>query len=241
VTTADGSEPTGFLYPFIEGEERDAGGLLTDLAASARAKIAESHRLQASTVAARAGQIEVLATEMAHRFVRGGRLFTFGNGGSATDAEMAADLFRRPPPASGPWISRPGEISRAQNGLAATSLVADPAVLTALANDVGVELVFSRQLIAHARAGDMALGFSTSGGSANVLRAFAEGRARGLLTAGLAGYGGGAMATCGDLDHCMVVESDSVHRIQEAQAALVRALWEQVLAQLASGPDEGTG
>jgi D-sedoheptulose 7-phosphate isomerase len=183
---------------------------------------------------------------MARRFASGGRLFTFGNGGSATDAEMAAELFRRPSDASvyGMPLSgrRPGkEVSRPQNGLAAISLVADQAVLTALANDVGVELVFSRQLIAHGRRGDMAMGFSTSGGSANVLRAFAEGRARGLLTVGLAGYGGGAMAGSGDLDECLVVASDSVHRIQEAQAALVHALWEQVQARLAPGPDEGTG
>jgi len=224
--TAD--EPTGFLYPFIEAEEQDAGALLTDLAASARGKIAESGRLQAATLAACADQVDALATEMARRFANGGRLFTFGNGGSATDADMTAVLFRRPRAGAG----RP---------LPAVSLVADQAVLTALANDVGVELVFSRQLIAHGRAGDMAMGFSTSGGSTNVLRAFTEGRARGLLTAGLAGYGGGAMASCGDLDHCLVVGSDSVHRIQEAQAALVHALWEQVQARLASGPDEGTG
>ena len=237
--TAD--EPTGFLYPFIEADEQDAGALLADLAASARGKIAESHRLQAATISARAEQLDALATEMAHRFASGGRLFTFGNGGSATDAEMAAELFRRPPDASVYGISRSAEISRTQNGLAAISLVADQAVLTALANDVGVELVFSRQLIAHGRRGDMAMGFSTSGGSPNVLRAFAEGRARGLLTVGLAGYGGGAMAGSTDLDQCLVVESDSVHRIQEAQAALVHALWEQVQARLASGPDEGTG
>jgi D-sedoheptulose 7-phosphate isomerase len=206
-------EPTGFLYPFIEAEEHDAGALLTDLAASARAKIAESRRLQEATLAARSSELAGTAAAMATRFAAGGRLFTFGNGGSATDAETTVDLFRHP---------------HRGRALAAVSLVDDRAIVTALANDVGIELVFSRQLIAHGRAGDIAMGFSTSGGSANVLRAFAEATARGLLTVGLAGYGGGAMATSGHVDHCLVVDADSVHRVQEAQAALVHDLWRRV-------------
>ena len=75
---------------------------------------------------------------------------------------------------------------------------------------------------------DIALGFSTSGGSQNVLRAFAEARARGLLTVGMCGYDGGAMAASGDVEHCLVVRSDSVHRVQETQQALLHALWSAV-------------
>ncbi len=112
--------------------------------------------------------------------------------------------------------------------------MADAAVLTALTNDVGVEVVFARQLIAHARRGDIALGLSTSGGSANVLRAFAEGRRLGMLTVGLAGYGGGAMAGCPDLDHCLPVDGQSVHRTQEAQSAVAHALWSRVQERLGS-------
>ena len=92
--------------------------------------------------------------------------------------------------------------------------------LTALANDVGFDLVFSRQLIAHAKPGDIALGFSTSGDSVNVLRGLEEGSRRGLLTIGLCGYEGSAMALSEAVTHCLVVRSESVHRIQEAQAAL---------------------
>ena len=150
---------------------------------------------------------------MARRFRAGGRLFTFGNGGSATDAASFAALFTRPP--------------RGQ-GLPARSLVADEATLTALGNDVGFELVFSRQLIAHSRAGDMAMGFSTSGNSDNVIRAFSEARRRQLMTVGLAGHDGGQMATCGDLDYCLVVGSDSVHRIQETQDAVGLTIWQRV-------------
>ena len=160
------------------------------------------------------------AAAMADRFAAGGQLFTFGNGGSATDAAGAAHLFVRPP--SGP--PRP-----------ARCLAADEAVLTALGNDVGFDLVFSRQLIAYARPGDIALGLSTSGSSENLIVAFAEARRRGLLTIGLAGQDGGRMAVSGDVDHCIVVRSDSVHRIQETQAAVMLALWQGVGRALAGG------
>ena len=112
--------------------------------------------------------------------------------------------------------------------LPARSLVADHAVLTALANDVGYELVFSRQLISTAGPTDIALGLSTSGSSTNMLRAFDEGRRLGLLSVGLAGYEGGTMADAGTVEHCLVVRSDSVHRIQEVQSAVVFSLWERV-------------
>jgi D-sedoheptulose 7-phosphate isomerase len=216
-----GAEPTGFLYPFIEAEERDAGVLLTDLAGSARGKLEESAALRSATLARCAGQVESAGAAMAGCFARGGRLFTFGNGGSATDAQGAAALFRHPPG------GRP---------LPALSLVEDQAVLTALANDVGFELVFSRQLIAHAATGDIAVGFSTSGNSPNLLRAFEEAARRGLLTVGLCGYEGSGMAVSDAVQHCLVVRSESVHRIQETQDALLLALWESVQRHL-----EGTG
>jgi D-sedoheptulose 7-phosphate isomerase len=217
--TAAGTEPTSFLYPFIDAEERDVGKLLTDLGASARAKIEASARLRRETVARCAPMIDVVADAMARSFRSGGRLFTFGNGGSSTDAQLAATRFRHPP------HGRP---------LPAICLTDDRAVLTALANDVGFDLVFSRQLDAHARAGDVAFGFSTSGGSANVLRAFAAANARGILTVGLAGYDGGAMAASDDVEHCLVVRSESVHRIQEAQATVLTAVWSAVQTRLES-------
>ncbi len=211
------TEGTDFLYPFIEGGERDAGSLLADLAGSAAAKGAMSASLQTATLERSEPAIAVLSQAMAGRFRAGGRLFAFGNGGSATDAAGIVALFRTPP-----W-GRP---------LAARSLVADRAVLTALGNDVGFELVFSRQLIAYARDGDMALGLSTSGNSTNLLSAFAEARRRGLLTLGLAGYDGGQMAATPDVEHCLVVSSSSVHRIQETQTAMAFELWSRVQSLL---------
>ncbi len=214
-------EPTNFLYPFIDSEERDSTSLLVDLASSARGKMAQSRALQLATLDQWAPVIENLAAEMAGRFNRGARLYTFGNGGSATDAEMTAQMFRHP---------------MSGRALPAWPLVDDRAVLTALANDVGFELVFSRQLIAHARAGDIAMGLSTSGNSDNVMKAFGEAKHRGLMTIGLAGYDGGAMAGNPDVDYCLVVRSDSVHRIQEAQDALVFELWSVLQRHLADHP-----
>jgi D-sedoheptulose 7-phosphate isomerase len=214
------AEPTGFLYPFIESEERDSASLLAALAISAEDKINESRALREASLARCADVLTLAGAAMTSRFRSGGRLFAFGNGGSATDAEGTAHLFRHPP--SG-------------RALPALSLVDDRAVLTALANDVGYELVFSRQIIAHARPGDIAVGFSTSGDSVNMLRAFEEAARRGLLTVGLCGYERAAMARSDAVRHCLVVPSESVHRIQEAQDALLLALWSIVQGHLREG------
>jgi len=212
------SEPTGFLYPFIEAEERDGAALVADLALSAQSKMAESRDLRAATLERCRADIDAAAAAMAACFLQGGRLFAFGNGGSATDAEGTVDLFRHPPHG---------------HPLPALSLVDDQAVLTALSNDVGFELVFSRQIIAHGKAGDIAVGFSTSGDSVNMLRAFDESARRDLLTIGLCGYDGAAMAVSDAVHHCLVVRSESVHRIQEAQDALMLELWSTVQRYLA--------
>lgn len=204
---------TGFLYPFLDAGERDRDSLLSDLAASARAKARESADLRASTVAACADAVARAASEMARRFAAGGRLFCFGNGGSSTDATTLAALFARPPQ---------------HTPLPAWSLTADQAILTALGNDVGFELVFARQLIARADGRDIAVALSTSGSSKDLMAAFREARARGMHTVGFAGYDGGLFAASGDVDVCFTVASQSVHRIQEAQALLGYQLWAAV-------------
>jgi len=206
-------EPTNFLYPFIDAAEDDSQSLLADLATSAQAKAAESLALRRSTLNANADLVAAAATEMARRFAAGGRLFTFGNGGSCTDSSTLARLFARPP------------LGRPEKSLPAWSLTADQAIMTALGNDVGFELVFARQLIARAQAGDIAIAMSTSGNSPNLLTALAEARRRGLYTIGFAGYDGGAFVDNPDVDACFVVRSQSVHRIQESQALLGYRLW----------------
>lgn len=208
--TTHASESTSFLYPFIESEETDATSLLDDLAASARSKAAESARLQSQSLDEYTTSLTEAGVQMAERFGRGGRLYTFGNGGSSTDAATLATLFSRP--ARG----RP---------VAAWSLAADEAVVTALANDVGFELIFKRQIIAHARDRDIAIALSTSGNSDDLMTAITEAKQRGLLTIGFAGHDGGRMAVADDLDYCFTVHSQSIHRIQESHAMLGYQLW----------------
>jgi D-sedoheptulose 7-phosphate isomerase len=211
-------EPTNFLYPFIDSQEDDPTSLLGDLATSARAKAAESFELRRTTLESNAELVVAAAAEMARRFAAGGRLFAFGNGGSSTDSTTLAMLFARPP------IGSP---------LPAWSLTTDQAILTALGNDVGFELVFSRQLIARAKDGDIAVAMSTSGNSPDLVTALREAKHRGMYTVGFAGYQGGAFAASPDVDACFVVRSQSVHRIQEAQGLLGYRLWSTVHEQLA--------
>lgn len=207
------------LYPFLYQGEADLGGVLAEVAASTRAKVAEIEALRAQVAERHGPGMVACALAMAERFAAGGRLFAFGNGGSSTDAQDVATTFLRPP------RGRP---------LPALCLTSDVAVVTALSNDVGFEVVFARQLAAFGRSGDIAFGLSTSGGSANVVRGFQEAARRGMLTVGLAGYHGGKLAELQTIDHLFVVPSASVHRIQEAQTTVYHVLWE--LTQDAIGP-----
>jgi D-sedoheptulose 7-phosphate isomerase len=205
------------LYPFLHDGTADLDALLADVTRSTREKITEIAELRTKVATTLAAPLAACGTAMAERFADGGRLWTFGNGGSSTDAAGLAMLF-----------VEPGARHRA---LPAVALTADVATLTALANDVGFEVVFARPLAAAGRPVDIALGLSTSGGSANVLAGFAAARARGMLTVGLAGYEGGRMADAaarGDIDHLFVMPSASVHRIQEAQTTTYHVLWELV-------------
>lgn len=219
------SDTTGFLYPFIEAQESDAPSLLADLARSARAKATQSRELQQQCLTAMAAELAVAGVAMGERFAAGGRLFTFGNGGSSTDAATLAAMFRNP--AQG-------------RAVPAWSLTDDQAVVTALGNDVGFELIFSRQLIAHGTDRDVAIALSTSGNSDDLLRGLAQARRGGLLTIAFAGYDGGAMAAADDVDHCFTVPSQSIHRIQESQAVLGHALWQHAQTALAQHRRSGS-
>jgi D-sedoheptulose 7-phosphate isomerase len=210
------------LYPFLYAddspEQRERA--FAEVVASTRAKVAEIGEVREALLAAQDGAIAACASAMAARFAAGRRLFSFGNGGSSTDAQAVADRFLHPP----------GGARR----LPARALTNDVATLTALANDVSFDVVFARPLAAAGTAGDIAFGLSTSGGSRNVLAAFTVAHRLGMLTVGLAGYSGGAMADaagCGEIDYLFVMPSDSVHRIQEAQTTTYQVLWE--LVQLA--------
>lgn len=200
------------LYPFLYAVESDLDTVMAEVSQSTAAKAREIVALRESLAARHGQRLVECARHLAASFAAGATLYTFGNGGSSTDAQDVAQLFLHPPPPATP--------------LPAISLTHDVAVLTALSNDVGFDVVFARQLAAFAQAGDIAFGLSTSGGSSNALRAFDEAARRGLVTVGLAGYDGGKMAEPGVVDYLFVVPSPSVHRVQEAQTTLYHVLWE---------------
>ena len=210
------------LYPFLYSGRTDLSAVLEQVRASTVAKAQEIIELR-RTVAARDGaRIAECARQAAARFAAGGRLFAFGNGGSATDAAQLATLFLNP-----------GEAARP---LPAFGLANDTSVITALGNDVGVEVIFARQLAAFGGRGDIAVGLSTSGNSANLVRAFDEASRRGMLTIGLAGDDGGKMAELDSIDYLFVVPSSSVHRIQEAQTTIYQVLWELTVEEMSHVP-----
>ena len=200
------------LYPFLYSDTTDLSAVLDQVRASTVAKAAEIAELRRAVAARDGARIAECAALAAARFRAGGRLFAFGNGGSATDAAQLATLFLNPGGTAPP--------------LPAFGLANDTSVVTALCNDIGVEVVFARQLAAFGGRNDIAVGLSTSGNSANLLRAFDEASRRGMLTIGLAGYDGGKMAELDSIDYLFVVPSSSVHRIQEAQTTIYQVLWQ---------------
>ncbi len=208
------------LYPFLHGNKQDAGKLGAALLDAVRLKAEDSVLVKRSFFEHNADKIVAMAHAVAAVYQRDGRLFTMGNGGSSCDASHIAVEFEHP-------------ITAGRPALAAVNLVADTAMLTAVGNDVGIDHIFVRPLIALARRGDGLIGVSTSGNSANLLAAFATAKKLGVATFGLSGHDGGAMAGSAALDHCLVVQSDSVHRIQETHVACYHILWDLVHTLLA--------
>ncbi len=202
--------PAGFLYPFLGQNKHDAASLLKEVAESIRMKVRDDARLRTQVAEEQSEQIAAAALAIDDRVRRGGKLILFGNGGSATDAnDWALDCVAPP---SG-WRPIP-----------AISLSMEPANISAISNDVGTEVVFLRQLIAHARPEDVAVGISTSGGSRNVIVALEEVRKRGMLTIALLGYDGGEILRRGLADFPLIVRCDYIPRIQEVQASIYHSL-----------------
>lgn len=206
-----------FLYPFLYDEEPDEGAdVLAGVQRSILQKCGDAVELRRRFLAEQEDALVAAAAAMAERFRTGGRLLTFGCGGSATDALDLAHDFACPPPGHAP--------------IPAIALVADTAVITAVANDVGFDKVFLRQLIAYGRAGDVALGVSTSGNSVALLEAFGQAKRQGMRTVGILGYDGGSAGRSGTVDHVLAVHGDYVPRVQEAQATICHALRDLVEA-----------
>ena len=175
-------------------------------------------------VASRMQDVLRTAETAAHAIIdaydRGGRVYTFGNGGSSADAAHFAEELV-------------GRFKRDRRPLPAQSLSVDASALTCIANDYSYDEVFERQVRAFARAGDVVIGFSTSGRSPNVVRGLAAGRELGATTVLFAGGSGGAAAEHADV--ALIVPSESTARIQEMHVLLLHVILEQVDAWAAAG------
>jgi D-sedoheptulose 7-phosphate isomerase len=202
----------GFLYPFLGKEKQQTFDVVAEVAASIQMKVQDDALLRAQVAKEESEKIGNAAMAIGERIERGGKLILFGNGGSATDAnDWAIDCVV--PPAG-------------YEAIPAVSLSMEPANLSAIANDVGTELIFQRQLIAQARPHDVAIGISTSGGSKNIVMALEEARKRNLLTVALLGYDGGEIVRRGLADFPLIVRSDYIPRIQEVQASIYHLIRE---------------
>ncbi len=205
------------FYPFLHEERQQPKELVAELTFSLLEKVRESVAVKTRFFEANKEAIISASLDLAKAFQRGHKLLVCGNGGSATDAQHVAVEFMHP-------------ITVGRKALPAICLSNDMAMVTAVANDVGFDDVFSRQIIALGSAGDVLLGISTSGNSENLMHAFATARSLNLVTIGFAGDDGGKMASMSGhlLDYCLTVPTSSIHRIQEAHVTLYHIMWDMV-------------
>jgi len=208
------------LYPFLHGARQDSETQQAALRQSVADKARHSLEVKQGFFERQSDALIAAARDLADCYRNGGKLLSMGNGGSSCDASHVAVEFQHPVTAGRP-------------SLPAFNLGNDLAFVSAVANDIGVRHVFARQIEAHGRRGDCLIGFSTSGNSENLMAGFAKARELGLLCIGFAGGNGGEMLHSGLLDHCLVVETDSIHRVQETHVACYHILWDLVHSLLA--------
>jgi D-sedoheptulose 7-phosphate isomerase len=206
----------GFLYPFLGQQKQQTDDALAQAANSILLKVADDATLRLQVANEQSDAIALATHAIWDRTQRGGKLILFGNGGSATDANDWTLDCVCPPPGYRP--------------IPAISLAMEPAIVSALANDVGADVIFLRQLIAHALPGDVVIAISTSGGSRNVIVALEEARKRKLTTVALLGYDGGEAVRRNLVDHPIVVRADYIPRIQEVQASIYHIIRENLEA-----------
>jgi D-sedoheptulose 7-phosphate isomerase len=204
----------GFLYPFLGQEKQETTDVVAEVAESILMKVRDDAKLRTQVAEEESDQISNTVAAIHERLARGGKLVLFGNGGSATDANDWAIDCVLPPAGYQP--------------IPAVSLALEPANITAVANDIGTEVIFLRQLIAQAQPQDVAIGISTSGGSRNIIMALEEARKRNLLTVALLGYDGGEIKRRSLSDFPIVVRCDYIPRIQEVQASIYHTIREML-------------
>jgi D-sedoheptulose 7-phosphate isomerase len=215
------------LYPFLHGQPQAPARLDAALLRSVDEKARDSRDTNARFFGEQGRVLVAAAKALAEVYRQGGRLFSMGNGGSSCDASHVAVEFVHP-------------ITAGRPALAATNLVADLAMISAVGNDLGFEHVFVRQLLAQGEKGDALIGISTSGNSSNLMAAFAKAKEMGIVTIGLAGGDGGRMKSAGLVDFCLVVPTSSIHRVQECHVATYHILWDLVHTLLADDRGSAT-
>jgi D-sedoheptulose 7-phosphate isomerase len=206
------------FYPFLHDEQKDLSALLEELGFSLLEKARESANVKTKFFTENKDAILGASLELARAFHRGSKLLVCGNGGSATDAQHVAVEFMHP-------------ITVGRKALPAICLNNDMAMVTAVANDVGFDDVFTRQIIALGKEGDVLLGISTSGNSKNLMHAFTTAQKMSITTIGFAGSDGGEMVEMklgGFLDYCLTVPTSSIHRIQETHVTMYHIMWDLV-------------
>ena len=206
-----------FLYPFLTATAHDAKGLIADVAGSLESKARDDELLRREVAEHQCDAIAAAVEAVRGCLSRGGKLLLMGNGGSATDAtDWALDCIDSP---------------KHYPSIPALSLATEAAVITALANDVGQDLIFLRQIIAHAESNDVVIAMTTSGGSANVIAALEEARKQGLLTVALTGNDGGEIARQRLVDFEIRVRSDYIPRIQEVHASIYHVMTDLIAGE----------
>ncbi len=208
------SGASSFLYPFLGQQEHDLDAIVDDVRRSMLLKADEVTALRTQSLTEGCETLLSAARILRERLDAGGRLIALGNGGSATDAmDVVADFHT-------PMFGGPAR--------RALDLTEDTGIITAVANDIGTDAIFLRQVIAYGREGDVLLAMSTSGNSLSVLEALKEARKRRLVTIAFVGYDGGNVAQGNLADHIVVSRSQNIPRIQEAQASVYHVLRELV-------------
>lgn len=202
----EGPISPSFVYPFLERVESDIASVLRDARRATAQKGRDVLQMQRSLDIA---EIDACATKIHERLLSGGRVLTFGNGGSATDAQdVAADLL--------------------DQGWTAMALGNDGATMTAIAVDYGFENVFSRQVETLGHSRDVVVALSTGRSSQNLVPALAAAHHRGMLTCAILGHDAGLISELEWLDHLLLVPSDDAPRVHEAQSTICHLILEAI-------------
>ncbi|CAC9491890.1 Phosphoheptose isomerase 1 (EC 5.3.1.-) [uncultured Gammaproteobacteria bacterium] len=209
----DNNKTLSGLYPFLDKNKKEVNTEL--LLSSIHKKVADSVKAKQDFFQKNDRKILQAAQMIAKCYQQNGHLFAMGNGGSACDAAHIATEFMHP-------------VTTGRKALGFTNLTADIATMTAVANDVGGEHIFLRQLLCLAQKNDVLIGFSTSGNSDNLIKAFECAKEMGLSTIGFSGQTGGKIAKSNSVDICLTVETDSIHRVQESHLTTYHILWDLV-------------